>query len=249
MLRLALVIGTCLASVTAAAAPADDQHRYAECMALAKTRPTEGWESALAWQGLGGGEAARHCGAVALIGLGEYEEGAMRLEALAQESRRAAAVRAGMLAQAAQAWALAGQPQQALHDQTVALTLTPNDADLLIDRATTAGSVGDTRAAIADLDQAARLAPKRADIYALRASAWRLQGDLTAAERDIVSALKLDPNQPDALLESGITARSRGNAAQARRAWLKLLQVAPDSAAAADARQNIERLDVRGAAN
>lgn len=249
MLRPALCLCLCLAAVPAVAAPEGDQQRYAECMALARSKPSEGWENALAWQSLGGGEAARHCGAVALIGQGEYEEGAMRLEALAQDSRRTAAVRAGMLVQAAQAWSLARQPQQALHDQTLALTLAPKDVDLLVDRATTASEIGDSRAAISDLDQAARLAPKRADIHALRASAWRLHGDLAAAERDIVTALKLDPNQADALLESGITARLRGNAAQARRAWLKLLQVAPDSPAAEVARQNIETLDVRGAAN
>ena len=37
---------------------------------------------------LGGGEPARHCAAVALIGLGKYEEAAKRLEALAELSRR-----------------------------------------------------------------------------------------------------------------------------------------------------------------
>lgn len=152
MLRPALCLCLCLAAAPAVAAPGGDQQRYAECMALARSKPAEGWENALAWQSLGGGEAARHCGAVALIGQGEYEEGAMRLETLAQESRRAAAVRAGMLAQAAQAWSLAGQPQQALHDQALALTLTPKDVDLLIDHATTAGEAGDTRATIADLD-------------------------------------------------------------------------------------------------
>lgn len=248
MLRPILALCLSLAACAAAAAPpADEQRRYADCMKLAKSRPIEAWEQALAWQGMGGGEAARHCGAMALVALGHHEEGALRLEALAQDSRAATATRAGMLAQAAQAWLIAGQAQQALNDQTAALRLAPGDADLLLDRATTLGELGDYRAAVADLDQLLHANPKRADGLALRASAWRILGDLGAADRDIVAALKLDPSQPDALLESGITARLRGNAAQARRAWLKLLQVAPDSPAADAARQNIEKLDVRGA--
>ena len=250
MLRPAVVLCLCLAAGFAQAAPPNDEQRhYTECLTLAKSKPAEGWENASAWQSLGGGDAARHCGAVALIGLGEFEEGAMRLETLAQEKRRAAPIRAGMLAQAASAWSLVGQTQQALRDQTLALSLTPKDTDLLMDRAALYGATGDIHAAIADLDQVVRLAPKRADVYALRASAWRLEGDLGAAERDIVAALKRDPNQPDALLESGVTALARGTKPQARRAWLKLLQVAPESGAADSARQNIEKLDVRGVAN
>lgn len=243
LFALALLCGA--AATTATAAPPSDAARHADCLALVGSRPAEAWESALAWESLGGGNPARHCGALALIALGHREEGALRLEALVQDGHASAPVRAGMLAQAAQAWFAAGQVQQALRDQGAALALTPDDVDLLLDRATTLGELGDLAAALADLDRAAQLAPKRADVFALRATAWRLHGQLSAAERDIVAALKLDPNQPDALLESGLTARARGNAAQARRAWLKLLQVAPDSSAAALARQNIEALDVR----
>lgn len=246
MLRPLLALAVlCAAAPTAAAPPSPDSGRYAECLALVGSRPADAWESALAWESLGGGHPARHCAALALIALGHGEEGALRLEALVQDGHAVAAVQAGMLAQAAQAWFAAGQLQQALHDQSAALALVPDDVDLLLDRATTLGELGDLAAAQADLDQAAQVAPKRADVFALRATAGRLRGDLSAAERDIVAALKLDPNQPDALLESGLTARERGNAAQARRAWLKLLQVAPDSSAAALARQNIEALDVR----
>jgi regulator of sirC expression with transglutaminase-like and TPR domain len=246
---LCLCLSLAAGSAAAASPPAagEEQRRYDQCISLARSKPADGWENALAWQGLGGGEAARHCAAVALIGLGEHEEAAMRLESLAQESRRGAQVRAGMLGLAAQAWLQAGQVQQALNDQSAALRLAPKDVDLLIDRATTYGTAGDVAAALSDLTQALALAPKRADAFALRATAHRLQGDLSAAERDVSAALKLDPNQAEALLEAGVTARLRAQPAQARRVWLKLLQVAPDSPAAEAARQNIERLDVRGA--
>lgn len=109
--------------------------RYRACMAEAKNAPQNAFEMALSWRGLGGGDAAEHCVASALIGLKQFTEAANRLEALAEKTKPNAGVKAGLLAHAAQAWILANNNARAEAVLTAALNLTPWDADLLIDRA------------------------------------------------------------------------------------------------------------------
>ncbi|HLN24958.1 MAG TPA: hypothetical protein VK558_13365, partial [Patescibacteria group bacterium] len=110
----------------------DQAVQYKHCVALARVKPEEGWEESLAWASLAGGDPARHCGAIALIGLKQYEEAATRLEELARDSHGAARLRAGMLAQAGQAWLLAKNTERAYAAQTAALGLVPGAPDLLI---------------------------------------------------------------------------------------------------------------------
>lgn len=235
-----------LAATPATAAPAQDAdaRRYQECLALAESRPTEGWETAIAWTSLGGGEPARHCGAVALIALGKHGEAARRLESLARESRRAPVLRAGLLAQAGQAWLLDNRPEQALAVQTAALSLLPDAPDLLIDRAQTHAEMGHYGEARTDLDRALALAPERPDALVFRATARRLQGDAAGAATDVAAALALAPDHIEARLERGILRRLAGDGAGARADWLRIVAQAPDSVAAGLARVNVERLDV-----
>jgi len=229
-----------------AAAEAPDARRYADCLDLARQRPADGWEAALAWQSLGGGEAARHCGAVALIGLEQYGEAATRLEALAGSSHAEPRLRAGMLAQAAQGWLLEGRLERAVAAQTVALGLTPDDPDLLVDRAMALAEAANYGEARSDLDRALAIAPDRPDALTLRASAHRYLDDAAAARRDVDRALALDPRFADAYVERGILRRLDGDVAGARRDWLAALGVAaPESAAAESARRNIEKIDVK----
>ncbi len=138
----------------------DDATQYRHCIALARQKPDDGWEEALAWSSLGGGEPARHCGAIALIGLRQYEEGASRLEGLAAISHADAKLRAGMLAQAGQAWLLAKNPERANAAQTAALKLVPGAPDLLVDRAQSFAEAKNYREALTDLDQALVAAPR-----------------------------------------------------------------------------------------
>ncbi len=108
---------------------------YRQCLELARSNPEQGFEFAGRWLGLGGIEPARHCRAVALIGLKEYAEAASSLEELAVASKQPVRLRAGMLAQAGQAWLLGEDPGRALASLTAALGLMPKDQMLLIDRA------------------------------------------------------------------------------------------------------------------
>jgi tetratricopeptide (TPR) repeat protein len=223
----------------------DNAIQYKHCIALARQKPEEGWEEALAWSSLGGGEPARHCGAIALIGLRQFEEGASRLEDLAATSHADVKLRAGMLAQAGQAWLLAKNPERANADQTAALKLVPDAPDLLIDRAESLAEAKNYKESLADLDRALTVAPDRVDALTFRAAAKRFLDDQKGAQVDIDRALKLDPLYQDAWLENGILKRLAGNDAEARQAWLKILEIAPNSAAADLARRNIELLDVK----
>ena len=91
----------------------DHAHQYKACMALAKKSPEEAFETALTWRDLGGGDAAEHCVAAALIGLGQYTDAAGRMETLAGKAKQNSSVKAGLLAHAAQAWLLADQAARA----------------------------------------------------------------------------------------------------------------------------------------
>jgi len=56
-------------------------------------------------------------------------------------------------------------------------------------------------------------------------------------------ALALDPDHPEALLERGILRQAAADPDGARADWLRLLRIAPESAAADLAAQNLELLD------
>ncbi|MFQ5773424.1 MAG: hypothetical protein ACE5GS_02790 [Kiloniellaceae bacterium] len=223
----------------------DQPREYADCMALARARPGDALDRALAWDALGGGEPAKHCAAVALIGLGRYEAAARRLERLAQDMVAATrGLRAGVLAQSAQAWLMAGEAARAVAAQSAALTLDPDNVELLIDRSIALATAGSYWMALDDLNGALDLAPERADILILRASAFRYLDALDLAGDDIERALRLDPDNPDGLLERGILRRLAGDAARAREDWLRVLEIADGAPAADAARANLEKLDV-----
>ncbi|EME67871.1 TPR repeat-containing protein [Paramagnetospirillum caucaseum] len=231
-----------------APAPADTidpRMEYRTCLTLARAKPEEGWEEAIAWHSLGGGEPARHCAAVALIGLGKYEEAAKRLEALAGISRREEILRAEMLAQAGQAWLLAGKPQQALAAQDTALKLVPGHPELMLDKAVTLASVSHYAEVAELLTTLLRVQPNRVEAMVLRAVAYRYLDKLEPAKEDLARALVLDPGFPDALLERGMIRRLEDNSAGAREDWMKAIAAAPESPAADTARRNLEMMDVK----
>ncbi len=229
----------------APAAELDHAAAYRDCMALAKSRPQDGFEKALGWRSFGGGTAAEHCAAVALIELEQFGEAATRLERLADDALEEPEIKSGLYAQAGQAWLLEGRPEAATQALSRAIGLTPGQADLYIDRAQAWAARKNFAAAELDLTTALNLEPSRADVYALRASARRFMDRPNAALADAELALELEPANPEALLERGILRRLRGDAAGARADWLRILNGMPDSDAAAPARRNIELMDVK----
>ena len=230
---------------SAAPRPADaDAATYERCMKLARENPGAAKELAEGWRARGGAHPAEHCHAVALLGLQQYKPAATRLEKLAAAMVSAPVpLRAGVLAQAAQAWLLAGDPGRAYADAGAALTLRPDDPDLLLDRAEAAGAAGWFDKAVADLDRVLKQEPSRVDALVYRASAYRELDRLDPALADVEQALKLAPNSVPALLERGNIRRLKGDRDGARQDWLRVAALAPGSAAETAARANLGHLD------
>ena len=154
-----LVIATGTAAAEPARSPARPTARNAEadaatydrCLKLAKQNPDAAQSLARAWHERGGAHPSDHCAAVALVGLKQYKKAATRLEALAQEMTRApVSLRAEVLDQAGQAWLLAGDPVRAYAASSQAVSLQPNDPDLLVDRAEAAAAAGHFDKAVTD---------------------------------------------------------------------------------------------------
>jgi regulator of sirC expression with transglutaminase-like and TPR domain len=216
-----------------------DSPEYDTCLTLLRTEPEDALSMAEAWEQHGGGEGARHCTALAQLALGEPERAAGRLERLASGSKAGNAARAAVYAQAGQAWIMANQPGRAYAASTLALTLSPEDPALLVDRALAAASLGRYGEALLDLDHALKLEPGRADTLVFRAAALRHLDRQADALRDVEAALAGDPENPEALLERGILKQLQGDTAGARRDWQRTVEAAPDSPAADLARQNL----------
>ena len=220
--------------------------QYEDCMTLTRRVPADAYESALAWESQGGGDPARHCVAVALIGLGKYQDAAKKLESLGADLATANPQLASTaFGQAGQAWSLAGDTRQALAAASAGLKLMPEDVDLLVDRAIDYATLGDFKSAVADLDKAQGVAPERADVLVYRASAWRFLNDLTKARADADAALALEPKNAEALLERGNIRRLSSDAAGARQDWMQVVALAGGTPAGDAAQANLEKLDVK----
>jgi tetratricopeptide (TPR) repeat protein len=243
MVRVVIFTALLLLSTGAAAQQIDAQREYAACMAEARGNPSAGWDRATRWLGLGGRDAARHCQAIALIGLGQPAEAGRRLESLAQEVRGEAGFRAELFGQAAQAYILAGNPGQADGVLTAALKLDPEDIELRLDRGQARAQAGNFAGAIQDLSAVIAKDPRKVDALVFRASAYRQAGQRDQASADLVAALALNPNHPEGLLESGMLNRLNGNTAAARRDWLSVLDRAPGTPAASVAQENLQLMD------
>jgi tetratricopeptide (TPR) repeat protein len=210
---------------------------YARCMELARADA----EAALALARTWAGPSARHCEAVALMGLQRYSEAAARFRHLAMEGE--ARLKPDMLAQAGQAFMLDNQPEEAEAVLGEALALRPDDAALLIDRGVALAEQFRYAAAVQDFDAALARTPNNADALLFRAAALRKLDRLKRAMKDVEAALVIRPRSPDGLLERGILKRLTGDRYGARADWQAILTDWPDSVAAEAASVNIYLLD------
>lgn len=247
--RAALLFSFVLLSLSggrdAHAAEIDGPKAYHHCMDLAITAPRKGFDFALSWEGVGGGDAAHHCAAAAMMGLGMYDEAAKRFADLARNVKASADFKARLLGHAAQADMLANKPAQAQAVLDAALKLSPNDTALRVDRGVARAALGAYWDAIDDFSAALKRNSQLPEAYIFRATAYRYLGSLDLARDDIARALALAPKNPEGLLESGILKRLSGDLEGARRAWVAVVLAAPGSPAAHSAQQNIERMDMR----
>ncbi|HWE06040.1 MAG TPA: tetratricopeptide repeat protein [Rhizomicrobium sp.] len=242
----ALIAGACDA-FAAKASPLDDpalggRNRYDRCLVLVKRDAARAETEAAGWSAAGGGAAALHCEALALVELKRFAEAAQKLEDAANQSAAAPSLRAELLDQAGNAWLLAGAAGKAESALSAALALEPKSEDVLADRARERGAAKNWTGAVGDLTSVLALDPDRADIYVLRASALHAQGRKAEAGADIGRALGIYPDYPEALVERGVMRLETGDSAGARADWLKTAQEAPDSDAASAALAHLKML-------
>lgn len=222
-------------------APAAD--RYEDCLASAETRPINTAREARAWEEEGGGRAARHCLAIALLRQGEVEEAAWRLDGLAAElAETDPALAATLGSQAAAAWEEAGRPDRAASAHDTAVALVPADPDRRLDRAAFRGRENDFDGAIADLQAVVAAEPDNPTAHLLVAAAYRRMGLPRDGLAAIETALALAPEAPALLLERGNLHRVAGDTQAAAADWQAVLDTAPESPEADAAAANLDRL-------
>jgi tetratricopeptide (TPR) repeat protein len=254
-LPFALAVAAPLAradTAPAAATPADptdqagQEKKYQACMKQAQKAPKLALKEAIAWEKAGGDEAARHCIAAAYMGLQQYDDAAMELERMAETMPQVKApLMAQLFGQAAQAWMNMDKPDRALADVNQGLKLDKKNVDLLVFRAIIYGNQEKYFDALDDLNAAYDLTSDRGTILVMRATAYRKLGQPDLAKDNVEMALKADPNDPDALLERGTQRAQAGDKDGARADLLRVVEIAPDSAAAEDARAGLADLDVK----
>jgi tetratricopeptide (TPR) repeat protein len=219
---------------------------YQSCMTLARAKPTEGFEAAIAWRDEGGGPAARHSTAIALVGLGQLEDAAQRLEDLARNmSGFGAEERASVLGQAGQIWLRLGDGTRAYAVLSAGLNLDGGNTGLWIGRGVALARAGEYWEAIDNFNQALDRDSSSLEALVYRAAVYRLLGTPDLAADDVARALALDSSNPDALTELGMVRFAAGDRDGARQAWLAAINAAPGSPAADTARAALEHLDVK----
>jgi len=181
-----------------------EEARLEACVAKIETDPENAYEDGLAWSFEGNRPGARQCTALALIALGNYENGAQRLQALATAPDAGTMEqRAVYLSQAGQAWMMAGAAEAAAMSFSEALKLAPGTVELLMDRASAYILTEKWDEALSDLDYALASSPGFGPAYQLRAEVHLNKKRYDLALRDVQAAMEADPKNIDTLLVRG----------------------------------------------
>ncbi len=183
---------------------AAEARKLEACVAKIETAPEEAYEDGLAWTFEGNRPGARQCTALALIALGNVEEGAVRLENLSMSSDGGTMEqRAVYLSQAGNAWLQIGAAEAAAVSFSEALRLAPNENDLLLDRATSYMLIDKWDEALADLNTAIANSPSNATALQMRAEVHLSKEQLDLALKDVNASMAADPKNIDTLVVRG----------------------------------------------
>lgn len=170
---------------------------------------------------------------------------------LAQDGNAADAV--PLLTQAAQAdpknpvphqalgnlYAKLANPQKAIDERTVAVSLAPDDVQTRLLLADQLMAQKQYAAAAMQYDQAAQRQPDNAQVQNARGTAYEMSGNLAVARTAFQAALTADPKYARAENNLGVVYEKQGHMAQAVAAYKKAVQLDP---ALAVARRNLARL-------
>jgi len=236
-----LVAGLALAGAPAKADDAPARHRA--CLDRAAEAPRAALDDARAWEAEGGGNAARHCAAVALEAAGEPGQAADIYRDLGRELAEIdPPFAAGLFDAAALALLAAERPQEAATLADRAVALAPGGTGYRITRAHVAMAQGDEWGAVDLLSAAIGDAPEHAGLYHLRAAVYRRLGVLALARDDIERALELAPDDPALYLERGNIRRLAGDLSGAAADWRRVARTAPGTPEGQAAGVNLQRL-------
>ena len=226
------------------ATPAQAVEDYDSCVALVESDPARAAVEARQWVDAGGGSAARHCRALALLAQGAERSAAELLAAIAAEDRTLPGqVRADMLVEAGETYLGLGELAAGRAAAERALKLASNQRPALTLMARLRAEAGDWQGAVADLERALARGAPDAGILVLRASARLHLGRRVAARADLEWAEELDPNYPPLWLERGALAAAEGDREAARAAWLKAIALDRDGPVAEAARLRLQRME------
>lgn len=244
MRAFARACGTLAAFLAAASASLAQIRDYDTCIGLAAEAPAKAEAAAADWISAGGGPAAIHCRAIALLALGAEERAARVLIGLATEAAELPnATRAEIFLQAGELLLALGDFEAGMAVANRALNLAADTAPALELRARFHAENRNWATALKDLNRA--LAEGGADPgrLVLRASAKRALGRMLAARDDLKWALELAPDLAEAWLELGTVEARMNDPDAARAAWLETIRLAPDTELARAARARLQAME------
>lgn len=227
------------------AAPAVAVDDYDVCLGMVQTNPDQAEREAGDWARYGGGgAAARHCYALALLALGADGRAADELIGAAiEEPGLTETARADLLVQAGEVLI----DQEDLFTAAVvaeqALRLAPRSAGALGLRGAVKTANGDLAAAIRDLNRALDEGGADARWLLRRAAAYRQSGELVAARDDAGYAVELSPNDPAAWLEQGRIQANLSDKPNARKSLLKAIELDRDGKVGRAAQLVLQRME------
>ena len=183
---------------------AAEAQRLEACVEKIERSPEDAYEDGLAWTFEGNRPGARQCTALALIALGNVEEGALRLERLATSTDAGSMEqRAVYFSQAGNAWLQIGAAEAAAVSFSEALKFAPNETDLLLDRATSYMLIDKWDEALADLNTAIANSPSHPVAHQMRAEVHLNKDALDLAMKDVEASMAADPKNVDTLVVRG----------------------------------------------
>lgn len=229
-----------------AVTPSAHAETYSSCIAAVSENADASYDAALEWYAHGGGAGALHCSALALTELKLYDGAATRFEEIAQRPDAGSEIeRAQILAQAGNAWMLAGKPTQAVAAFSDAMAFLPGDIALQLSRARIHLIAENHPAALSDLDAVIAKRPFWGEAYLLRGRVQRLSGKYRFATADLDAALEKGASPVPTRLERGLVRQALGNIEGARDDWVYVQGATrPQDPAAVAARSYLAQMDV-----